>query len=401
MTPAAASAQGAMDGLTVVDFSTIVAGPWATRLMADCGARVIKIEAPGEGDLLRFSPPLAGGMSRVFAQFNRGKQSVALDLKGAADVAAARRLIDEADVVVENFRPGVMERLGLGYAACAARNPRLVYCSVSGFGQDGPLAGAAAYAPVVHAMSGFDHAMAAARCGFGSDEDDGAPAPAGVMIADVVAAIYAFGAVQSALLRRERFGSGAHVDVSLMESMMSLMGIQYQEAQATRPHRSTVFPPTRTADGYITVPLVTPRNYVALFALIGRPEGIDDKALATPGGLARRAGDVAARLADWCADRTSAACVEELQAAGLACGVHATPGELLAHPHLAARAAFGSLEDADGPFVVLNRPFRLDGSTGSPERFVARLGEHTAAVLAALAPRPEPVAVGPISKERP
>src|SRR5207253_9523577 len=134
-----------------------------------------------------------------------GKKSVALDLKSADGLAAARALIDGADVVVENFRPGVMDRLGLGYGEASARNPRLVYCSVSGFGQDGPLAGAAAYAPGVHAMTGFDHAMAAARRGLGPDGDDGAPAPAGVMIADIVAAIYAFGAVQSALLRRERF----------------------------------------------------------------------------------------------------------------------------------------------------------------------------------------------------
>src|SRR5439155_10042032 len=120
---------------------TTVAGPWATRLMADCGAEVIKIEAAGDGDVLRHTPPVAGGMSRVFAQFNCGKKSVALDLKSAEGLAAARRLIDGADVVVENFRPGVMDRLGLGYSEAAARNPQLVYCSVSGFGQDGPLAG--------------------------------------------------------------------------------------------------------------------------------------------------------------------------------------------------------------------------------------------------------------------
>ena len=132
----------AMEGLTVIDFTTIVAGPWATRLMADCGAEVIKIETAGEGDLMRFVPPIVGGASRVFAQFNRGKKSVVLDLKAPADLDLVRRLIDGADVVVENFRPGVMARLGLGYDDLSARNPRLVYGSISGFGQDGPLAGA-------------------------------------------------------------------------------------------------------------------------------------------------------------------------------------------------------------------------------------------------------------------
>jgi crotonobetainyl-CoA:carnitine CoA-transferase CaiB-like acyl-CoA transferase len=354
--------------------------------MADCGAEVIKIEAAGEGDLLRFAPPVVEGASRVFAQFNRGKKSVALDLKAPADREIALRLMDEADVVVENFRPGVMDRLGLGYDEAAARNPRLVYCSVSGFGQDGPLAGAAAYAPVVHAMSGFDHAVSAARRGPGVDADE-APAPAGVMIADVVAAAYAFGAVQTALLRRERFGVGAYVDVSLMESMMTLVGIQYQEAQGRRPLRSTTFPPTRTADGWITVPLVTPRNYRALFDLIGRPEEIDAAALARPGALAAHAPAIQARLAAWCEGRTSAGCLEILGNAGLACGAHATPAQVLEHPQLAARGAFGRLEDADGSFRVLNPPFRLDGVPSAASPSVARLGEHTEAVVSAVLER--------------
>jgi crotonobetainyl-CoA:carnitine CoA-transferase CaiB-like acyl-CoA transferase len=373
-----------MHGLTVIDFTTIVAGPWATRLMADCGAQVIKIETAGEGDLMRFVPPIVEGASRVFAQFNRGKKSVVLDLKAQEDLEIVRRLIDQADVVVENFRPGVMARLGLGYEAVSARNPRLVYGSISGFGQDGPLAEAAAYAPVVHAMSGFDHAMTAARLGPGADVA-AAPAPAGVMIADVVAAAYAFGAVQTALLRRERFGEGAYVDISLIESMMSLVAIQYQEAQADPPLRSTVFRPKRAQDGYVTVPLVTPRNYQALFALIGRPEGVDDRTMATPGGLASRAAEIDAHLAAWCAIRTTADCVRILNAAGIACGPHLSPAEALAHPHMAARGAFGDLEDAAGRFSVLNPPFRFSDTPRGESGRVARLGEHTAEVLAGLA----------------
>ncbi|HZZ37198.1 MAG TPA: CoA transferase, partial [Caulobacteraceae bacterium] len=322
-----------MDGLRVIDFSTTVAGPWATRLMADCGAEVIKIETAGEGDVLRHTPPMAGGVSRVFAHFNCGKKSVALDLKSLEGLAAARGLIDGADVVVENFRPGVMDRLGLGYLDASARNPLLVYCSVSGFGQDGPLAGSAAYAPVVHAMTGFDAAMMAAQ---GAAEDDPPPA-AGVMIADVVAAAYAFGAVQAALLRRERFGRGAHVDVSLIEAMMSLVGIQYQEAQAPQPLRSAVFRPVRTMNGHIIVPLVTARNYQALFSVIGRPDWADDALMASPGALSRRRRDIEDALGEWTEARTSAECVRVLTAAGLACGAHASPKDALAHPHLAAR----------------------------------------------------------------
>jgi CoA:oxalate CoA-transferase len=379
------SAAAPMAGLTVVDFSTLVAGPWATRLMADCGAEVIKVEAAGEGDLLRYAPPIVEGMSRVFAQFNRGKKSVALDLKSAAGLDTARRLVERADVMVENFRPGVMDRLGLGFAEAKAANPRLVYCSISGFGQQGPLAGEAAYAPVVHAMTGFDLAVLA------GEGEGAAPRAASVMIADVVAASYAFGAVQAALLRRERFGVGGFVDVTLIESMMSLLGIQYQEAQAPAPLRSAAFRPVRCADGHIVVPLVNARNFLALFSVIGRPDWATDALMAAPGALARRRREVEDLLGAWATGRTGAECVGALNAAGAPCGAYATPSEALAHPHLAERGSFAEIEDAGGAFKVLNPPFRLDDTPAGARAFVARLGEHTEAVLAQLeaaAPRP-------------
>jgi CoA:oxalate CoA-transferase len=383
-----------MAGLKVVDFSSLVAGPWATRLMADCGAEVIKIESVGEGDLLRYAPPIVDGMSRVFAQFNRGKKSIVLDLKSADGVEHARRLIDQADVVVENFRPGVMDRLGLGFAAAQQRNRALVYCSISGFGQDGPLAGEAAYAPVVHAMTGFDLAVLAG-------EGDGAePKAASVMIADVVAASYAFGAVQAALLRRERFGCGGFVDVSLIESMMSLVAIQYQEAQAPAPLRSAAFRPVRTADGHIVAPLVNARNFHALFSVIGRPEWADPALMAAPGAIARRRREVEDLLGAWTASRTSDDCVRILNAAGVPCGAYASAAQALGHPHLRSRGSFAELEDAAGAFKVLSAPFRLGDAPGGAGAFVARLGEHTDEVLAQLgadearAPAPSAIAAG-------
>jgi|HubBroStandDraft_1064217.scaffolds.fasta_scaffold130920_2 CoA:oxalate CoA-transferase len=372
------AANAPMSDLKVVDFSTLVAGPWATRLMADCGAEVIKVETVGEGDLLRYAPPIADGMSRVFAQFNRGKKSVALDLKSADGLETARRLVDQADVVVENFRPGVMDRIGLGFAKSAERNQRLVYCSISGFGQDGPLAGEAAYAPVVHAMTGFDMAVLAGQ-------DDGAsPRAASVMIADVVAGSYAFGAVQTALLRRERFGVGGFVDVTLIESMLSLVAIQLQEAQAAAPLRSAAFRPVRTADGYIVAPLVNARNFLAIFSVIGRPDWASDALMAAPGAIARRRREVEDLLGVWAARLSSAECVRILNAAGAPCGAYASASEALTHPHLAARGSFAELEDADGAFKVLSAPFKLDGARAAGD-FVARLGAHTDEVLAELA----------------
>jgi len=208
-----------LTGLRVIDFSTLVAGPWCSRLLADCGAEVIKVEAAGEGDVLRHSSPIPGGISRTFAHFNCGKKCVALDLKTPAGLDLGRRLIERADVLIENFRPGVMSRLGLDAGSLRARNPRLVYCSVSGFGQSGPMSQQAAYAPIVHALSGFDRAFMTAN---GSSE---APPASAIMIADVVAAVYAFGAIQTALLQRERTGVGAAIDTTLLEAMLSLVAI--------------------------------------------------------------------------------------------------------------------------------------------------------------------------------
>ena len=234
---------------------------------------------------------------------------------------------------MENFRPGVMDRFGLGFTEAARRNPRLVYCSISGFGQDGPLAGNAAYAPVVHAMTGFDMAVLAGQ-------DDGAsPRAASVMIADVVAGAYAFGAVQTALLRRERFGVGGFVDVTLIESMLSLVGIQLQEAQAPTPLRSAAFRPVRTADGYIVAPLVNARNFLAVFAVIGRPDWASDTLMREPGAIARRRREVEDLLGAWAAERSSAECVHLLNAAGAPCGAFATAKEALCPPRTSRRGA--------------------------------------------------------------
>src|SRR5437763_8361114 len=149
--------RSAFDQLRVIDFTTTIAGPHCTRLLADLGAEVIKIEAP-EGDMMRSRPPLRNGASTSFGQLNTGKKSVVLDLKNPAALAAARRLLETADVLVENFRPGVMRRFGLDYPTLQALKPELIYCSISGYGQTGPSAGLPAYAAVIHAASGYDHA---------------------------------------------------------------------------------------------------------------------------------------------------------------------------------------------------------------------------------------------------
>ena len=367
--------KGALDGIIVVDFSSMVAGPWCTRLLADCGAEVIKLEPTGDGDILRFAPPLVDRMSRVYAHFNAGKKSVSIDLKSPEGLDVARRLISRADVLVENYRPGVMARLGLDYDSVRALNPDIVYCSVSGFGQTGPLAGKAAYAPVVHAFSGFDVVQAKAQ------RSDAAPAACGVMIADVLAATYAFGAIQTALLHRARFGGGDHIDVTLLESMMSLVAIQLQEAQADRPIASTTFQPLATRDGHVMVALVSPRTYVGAYRLIGHPEWTDDPAYNSLAGIRHNRAAIDEALAAWARNLTSVECEAQLTAAGVPGSVYSAPAELLENPHLTGRGAFAQLSDAAGPFTVLNAPFRLASGQCEARPFVARPGEHTHEVI--------------------
>jgi CoA:oxalate CoA-transferase len=363
-------------GYRVADFSSVVAGPWCTRLLADCGARVVKVEAPGTGDVLRFAPPIAEGQSRTFAHFNCGKQSIALDLKQSGAIEAARRLIRASDIVVENFRPGVMQRLGLDYAAVSADHPDLIYCSISGFGHTGPDAHAPAYAPVVQALSGFDHVWQTAQ------EID-KPLNAAIMVADFMAAAYAFGAVQSAVIRRERFGVGAFLDVTLMESMLSMVAIQCQEAQWDSEVRSTVFRPVAVRDGYVMIPLVSQRNYVELLAAMQHPLKDDSRMRTYEGVLSARA-EILQALAEWARDMGSAEVVSRMHAAGLPCARYRTPADLLEDPHLSARGSFTSLADARGAFAVGNAPFRFGAEPLRPGSNVAGLGQHTDAVLAEL-----------------
>jgi CoA:oxalate CoA-transferase len=205
---------GPLSGLLVADFSRVLAGPFAAMMLADLGARVIKVEHPGAGDDSRSYGPFLDGRSLYFARVNRGKESIALDLKAPADLAVARALVGHADVLVENFRPGVMDRLGLGWEAAAAINPRLVYCSISGFGHTGPWRERPAYDAVVQGMSGIMSVTGA---------PDGPPVKPGVPIADLSAGLFAFGGITSALLGRATTGVGTHLDIAMYDATVSLL----------------------------------------------------------------------------------------------------------------------------------------------------------------------------------
>ncbi len=364
-----------LDGILVVDFTSMVAGPWCTRLLADCGARVIKIEAKGDGDIMRFQPPVVDGMSRAYAHYNCGKESISLDLKNETGIADAKRLIAQADIVVENYRPGVMQRFGLDYASVRETSEKLIYCSISGFGQTGALATKAAYAPLVHAYSGLDHVLATAQ---GSD---GSPLNCGVMIADVVAASYAFGAIQTALVRRERNGVGSHVDVSLMESAMSLVALQYQEAQSETPIKSFVFEPTKVRDGHVMIALVSVKTFLGVYPVIGRSEWASDPEFNTLPGVMRNRQKVLNAITEWAGQLSAADCERLMTQAGVPCTIYCKPAEQLTNEHLKARGSFHEIRDANGTFTVLNPPFRISGTDCEAGHSVAISGEHTRQIL--------------------
>ena len=205
---------GPLAGLVVVDFSRVLAGPFATMMLADLGARVIKVEKPEAGDDSRSYGPFVNGRSLYFERVNHGKESIALDLRDAADLAVAQSLIATADVLVENFRPGVMERLGLGPTEVLAAHPQLVYCSVSGFGHTGPWSQRPAYDAVVQGMSGL---MAITGTAGGPAIKPGSP------VADLSAGLYAFGAITTALLGRAMTGKGTHIDIAMYDATVSLL----------------------------------------------------------------------------------------------------------------------------------------------------------------------------------
>lgn len=275
--PASGRVAGPLDGLLVVDFSRVLAGPFATMMLADLGARVVKVERPGTGDDSRTYGPFVGEQSLYFARVNRGKESVVLDLKEPADLAVARALVARADVLVENFRPGVMARRGLGPDDCLQLNPRLVYCSISGFGHTGPWASRPAYDAVVQGMSGIMAITGSA---------DGPPVKPGSPVADLSAGLHAFGGILAAL----RGGKGTHVDVAMYDATVSLLegAALAWLADGAEPGRIgnahfaiAPFDTFRCADRQITVCAANDLLFGALCGALGLPALLTDPRFAT------------------------------------------------------------------------------------------------------------------------
>ncbi len=368
-------ATGPLDGMRVLDFTTTIAGPYCTRMMADLGAEVIKIET-AEGDMMRSRPPLRDGASTSFGQLNAGKHSIVLDLKRPEAQEVVRRLLTTCDFLVENFRPGVMQRFGLDYETVSKRHQELIYCSISGYGQTGPSSGLAAYAPAIHAASGFDLAHMAYQPG--RDRPDNC----GIYVADIVSGTYAFGAIMAALAQRHLTGLGQHIDVSMLESMLTLMVAEVQSAQfPVTPPARPMFGPVRTKDGFIMPAVASEKTFQGICLAAGHQEWITDPRFALYPDRRNHWGDFIDLLETWSTEQPTQECQAAFDAAGVPSSPYRTVKEALDDPQLAHRGALAEVQDKGGTFRVVNPPFRMSAAPVQVARFAASLGEHTREIL--------------------
>lgn len=375
---------GMLDGLTVLDFTRVLAGPYCTRLLADLGARVIKIERPVDGDETRsFYLQLEEGrtdQSSYFVRFNAGKESVAIDLARPEAKAVVLDLARVADVLVENFVPGIMARHGLDYEAVAAVNPAIVYCSISGYGQTGPLRDRPAFAHLINAASG---AMDLDRQG------DPEPRVAYLQSADSLAGVHAFGLVLAAVHRRQRTGQGAYLDVSMLQSLWGAEDLGIAAALnggeiIKGPRVGMVIHAIKGRQ--IAVQFIGGGpTWDRLLATMGADSPIGAERFSTAPGRREHWPELRRLICDWLERFESVeAAMEALSAARVPCAPVRTMEEVIAHPHMAERQAFSAIpHPARGEVRVTSAPFFVDGAP-VPARGPApyRAGEHTRAVLA-------------------
>jgi len=370
-----------LDGIRVLDFTRVMAGPYCTALLADLGAEVVKVEPPG-GDDYRHVGPFKEGESALFLLVNRRKRGIVLDLKTAQGVEIARALAAKADVVVENFRPGVAKRLGIDYDSLRAENPGMVYASISGFGQDGPMGDLPSYDIVAQAMTGL---MAM------TGEPDGPPTLVGESMGDLAAAMFASWGILAALLARERTGEGRYLDVALFDSLFSLLPtplcqVLHADRRPTRVgnrHQiSAPFGVFRSGDGHVVIAVLTERQFAALATAAGCPEIVDDPRFRSDEARERNEPALRARIEDWTTRLPTAAIVEALGRAGVPASPIWEIAEAARSGQVTARGLVTSARHGTlGLIPVVEQPVRFAGAARGGAAAAPGLGEHTDEVL--------------------
>lgn len=379
-----------LQGIRVLDLTNVLAGPFACHQLAHMGADVIKVESRQGGDLARqlgADPELnRRHMGVSFLAQNPGKRSITVDLKKPAGKEVLRRLVRSADVLVENFRPGVMQRLGLGYESLLADNPRLVYCAISGFGQDGPLRDLPAYDQIIQGMSGTMSITGA---------PDNAPYRVGYPMADTIGGMTAAFAIAAALADRQRTG-GTFIDVSMLEAVMATMGWVISNhliaGRAPQPMGNDNFTASpsgtfRTADGLLNIAANKQEQFEALCRVVERPDLPQDPRFCERQGRLQHRAELKAQLEAALAARTTEAWWPLLNRAGVPAGPVYTVGEALAHPQVAGRGMIGRFDDVPGvgrDIRVVRTGFKIDGQAPRVDTPPPTLGQHSSEILASL-----------------
>ena len=372
---------GPLAGVRVLDFTRVLSGPYCTALLADLGAEVVKVEAP-QGDEYRHVGPSRAGESALFQLVNRNKWGMLLDLKQADDLATARRLADIADVVVENFRPGVAARLGLGYADLARSNPRLIYASISGFGQEGSRKDLPAFDLVAQALSGL---MAM------TGDAAGPPMKVGESIGDLAAGLFGSWAILAALYERHRSGVGRALDVGMFDSLVSLMPTAVAQwmfggvppsRTGNRHPMSTPFGAYRASDGYVVICVLNERQFLNLARCMGREELAADPQFASDELRTLNESRLTPVIETWLDSLTVAAAVLALQAAGVPASAVAEASAVFDGEHVRERAILSSMVHPTlGTIPAMEQPVHFGGLTRGGQRPAPGLGEHNHTVL--------------------
>ncbi len=376
---------GALSHLKVVDLTSNLSGPYCAMLLADQGADVIKVERKGDGDVLRKTPPFVNGESAPFMLWNRNKRSIELDLKDPGDLVICKKLALEADVFIENYRPGVAGRLGLGYDVLSKLNPRLVYCSVSGFGQTGPYGPRGGFDLIAQAMSGL-----MSICG----DEDGPPHRLPIPISDTSGGMFAAVGVLTALASREQTGKGQQVDVSLFESAISkcVYEAAYYFATDERPpklgqqHRgSSPYQVFKTKDGWMVLGASQQNLWIKACEVLDCMPLIEDPRFLTKADRVANNKALVALLQERFSTGTSQEWFEKLDAVGVPAGPVQYHDEVFHDPHVMAREMVVEVDHpAAGRHRTLGTPIKLSDTPGSVRRPAPMLGEHTEEILAEL-----------------
>ncbi|HEV2186609.1 MAG TPA: CaiB/BaiF CoA-transferase family protein [Stellaceae bacterium] len=373
---------GPLLGIRVIDLTRVLAGPFATQSLGDLGAEVLKIEPPGGGDETRRFPPFLEGEGHYFLGINRNKKSLVVDLQQEAGKEVLRRLVKDSDILVENYRPGVMDRLGLGYAALAEINPRLIYCAISGFGLTGPLRDKPSFDIVTQALSG---ALSI------NGERGHMPIKLAIPLGDMVGGVFGPMAILAALHERHRTGKGRLIDISLYDGLIGMLGYFAQLAFITGEDPPTMgsshpnivpygsFP---ASDGSIIIAVLSESFWGKLCEALERPDLAADPRFATPTLRRERRDEVDRIISEITRTRTVAEWEKRLTAADVPHAPVLGVTAALAHPHALAREMVVEAEHATiGPVKVVGRPIKFPGAKQPPVTAPPTLGQHTEAVL--------------------